>query len=447
MNGVRNKRHREVVDAPATYVGVLRPHQRTALGFALDRERAMLALDCGLGKTHIGIAYMLSFLPALVVCPASLKASWKEHILMFAPSAATQIAIVSYNKLNTQDATEIQCIVADEAHYLKHESSQRSKTFSTMATSCPRMLLMTGTPGQRNSDLFHLLKLLDPVRFRHFFHYGRSRIPGEQYFAEQYCKPQPVWIGGTRHGFKFTVNHNGAELARVCANYMLRMRKQDVVALPPLRRVAVSVGAVDNPHYFRKRWDEIADVRERKGSRRADVEMLALCRETSQLKVESATNYTLAWMEAAVNEKVILFYHHKDIGDQIVTLLQGRPHIRIDGKTTLKKRVGLLNTFRRDPGCRIGVLSMCATSTGLNLQFCTKIIFVEITFLSVHHTQAESRIHRIGQDRDVSVDYLILDGSTDDLLWRSLQAKRHTEFTLFDNHTPPDHEGENIVPL
>ncbi len=125
------KRHHDeescvVADAPVAYLGILRPHQRTALEFALDRERAMLALDCGLGKTHIGIAYMLSFLPALVVCPASLKASWKEHILMYAPSAVTQITIVSYNKLDTP-GVEIQCIVADEAHYLKHESSQRSR--------------------------------------------------------------------------------------------------------------------------------------------------------------------------------------------------------------------------------------------------------------------------------------------------------------------------------
>jgi SNF2 family DNA or RNA helicase len=70
---------------------------------------------------------------------------------------------------------------------------------------------------------------------------------------------------------------------------------------------------------------------------------------------------------------------------------------------------------------------------------------VELTFLSVHHTQAEARIHRIGQEREVSVDYLILDGTTDNLLWRSLVAKRQTEATLFDSGPASNDDGANDV--
>jgi SNF2 family DNA or RNA helicase len=392
----------------------------------------MLALDCGLGKTHIGIAYMLLHLPAMVVCPASLKDNWLEHILSYAPSAVDQITIVSYNKMVALPG--INCIVADEAHYLKHETSQRSKMFATILLQCPRALLMTGTPAQRNTDLFHLLKLLDPDHFRHFYHYGHKKHDDQLYFADRYCKPQPVWIGGARHGFKFTTNRNSEELALICERYMLRMKKEDVVQLPDLKREGVIIGKATNPKYFEAKWEEIDMIRETKGSRLADVEMLALCRETSQLKIPFVGPYLSTWMTTHPYEKVIVFYHHQDIGNQIVGLLPpGVGHIRIDGKTTMKKRVKLLHTFKTDPVCTVGVLSMCATSTGLNLQFCTKIIFVEITFLSVHHTQAEARIHRIGQDRAVSVDYMILDGTTDNLLWRALQAKRQTEKVLFDS--------------
>tara|TARA_B110000046_G_C12999208_1_gene401440 strand:- start:394 stop:1761 length:1368 start_codon:yes stop_codon:yes gene_type:complete len=419
--------------APPAYLGQLRDYQQQALGFANHRTRTMLALDCGLGKTHIGIAYMAMYLPALVVCPASLKTSWEEHILSFAPTIADSITIVSYAKMGPVPPG-IRCIVADEAHYLKHEGSQRSKTFVGLLERCDRTLLLTGTPAQRNMDLYHLLKILDPEHFRHFFHYGHTKKPGAFYFAERYSEPQPVWIGGARHGFKFTRNTNVEELGTLCGQYMLRMKKEDVVALPTLHTLAVTIGQADDPLYFKRQLHEIEDIRETQGNRRADVAMMALCRETSQMKMAYLPPYIRDWRRAHPGEKLILFYHHKDIGNQVEALLgEDCRRIRIDGATSMKKRVALLQTFRNDPTCNVGVLSMCATSTGLNLQFCTKIMFIELTFLSVHHTQAEARIHRIGQDREVSVDYMVLEGSTDTMLWRSLVMKRRNECRLFDD--------------
>ena len=417
--------------APPAYLGRLRPYQERALGFALHRTRTLLALDCGLGKTHIGLAFALRHLPAVVICPASLKSSWEEHLLSYCPSAAPDITVVSYNKMAL--GPETRCIVADEAHYLKHEGSQRSKRFRDLLRECPRALLLTGTPAQRNMDLFHLLKLLDPEHFRYFHPYQYTRVRDRFYFAERYTEPVPVWIGGKRHGFKFTKSRNTEELARVCQHFMLRMRKSDVVDLPTLDVRPVVVGTVSDPEYFQRKWDEIEEVRERTGNRRADVELLALCRETAQRKVDAVAERLRAWLAGHAPAKVLVFYHHVAIGDRLQELLcPDHACVRIDGKTSMKKRVALLRTFREDPACRVGILSMCATSTGLNLQFCTKIIFAELTFLSIHHTQAEARIHRIGQEHPVSVEYTVLEGTTDMLAWRSLCAKRATESRLFD---------------
>ena len=168
------------VPAPDTYLGSLYTYQERALGFAIYRPRTMLALDCGLGKTHIGIAYMLLNLPAMVVCPASLISSWVEHILSFAPSAQSQITVSSYNKM--QPKPGLRCVVADEAHYLKTEGSKRSKMFGRIVRNCPRVLLMTGTPAHRNVDLFNLLKILDPEHFsaQTNFHDVLSRPPWRQ---------------------------------------------------------------------------------------------------------------------------------------------------------------------------------------------------------------------------------------------------------------------------
>jgi SNF2 family DNA or RNA helicase len=443
------------VQPPVTFCGTLRPYQCEALGFAHHRSRTMLALDCGLGKTLIGIAYMLSHLPAIVICPASLQASWHEHIALFAPSAVGQISVMSYNKMKDQvreGGLRTQCIVADEAHYLKHESSQRSKCFTKLLKRIPKTLLLTGTPAQRNVELFHLLKLLDPSHFKHFFHHGHRKVVNQLYFAERYSVPQQVWIGGAKHGFKFTKNQNGEELALICERYMLRMKKEKVVDLPTLTKSAVSLGTVEDPKYFEGKWKEIETIREVKGNRMADVELLALCRETAQRKIPLLTPWINDWIQSHPTEKLIVFYHHQIIGQQLFDLMDLPPvgKIRIDGKTTMKKRVEYIRSFRDDPSCRVGIFSMCATSTGLNLQFCTKIMFAELTFLSTHHSQAEARIHRIGQDRPVSVDYLLLDGTTDTLLWQSLLSKRRTECLLFDQKEEASEDGdeeEEIHPL
>jgi len=434
--------------APETYLGSLRLYQQTALGFANHRPRTLLALDCGLGKTHIGIAYLLQHLPAMVICPASLKASWHEHLATYAPSAAGQVHVMSYNKMCRIPGVE--CIVVDEAHYLKQETSQRSKLFRTLLEHCSRTLLLTGTPAQRNADLYHLLKILDPVHFSHFFHYGFKRQQGHFYFAERYCVPQPVWIGGTRHGFKFTQNSHTEELAQVCGRYMLRMKKEDVVTLPTLVTTAVMVGQAANPQYFTTQWQAIEKVRDTQGNRKADSALLALCRETSQMKQPFVDIYVRDWIQENPTEKVIVFYHHREIGDHLQSILPVE-YVRIDGKTSQKKRTRLLQTFQHTPECQVGLFSLCATSTGLNLQFATKIIFVELTFLSVHHTQAEARIHRIGQIHKVSVDYLLMEGTTDTLLWKSLLAKRQTERLLFDatrpRSVPTVPEEEELEPL
>jgi SWI/SNF-related matrix-associated actin-dependent regulator 1 of chromatin subfamily A len=432
------------MEPPPLYKGTLQPHQKKALGFAVSRARTMLALDCGLGKTHIGMAYMLLHLPALVVCPASLRSSWIEHIEMFAPGASDRIEVISYSSLRKVKNKNINSVVADEAHYLKHESSQRSKQFCLIQKQCKRTLLLTGTPAQRNMDIFHLLKILDGKQFPHFYHYKHKKKPGAFYFADRYCIPEAVWIGGTQHGFKFTKNNHTSELALICEHYILRMKKDDVLDLPTLTLSSVIVGKTASPAYYKTKWTEIEDIREKRGNRIADCELLALCRESTFQKLPFVYKPVDEWSVSNPGKKCILFYHHKDIGDKLAEMVEGLgiSYIRIDGKTTMKKRCTLLDVFKNNSECRIGILSLCATSTGLNLQFCTKIFFVEMTFLSVHHTQAESRIHRIGQTQDVSVTYLLLDGTTDMMLWNSLKAKRRTEAMLFDLKSDSDSDSD-----
>jgi SWI/SNF-related matrix-associated actin-dependent regulator 1 of chromatin subfamily A len=269
---------------------------------------------------------------------------------------------------------------------------------------------------------------MDPIRFPSFLT-----------FANRYCIPEKKWIGGGRYTSSYTKNHNCEELATICQEYMLRMRKSDVLTLPPLERRTVVVGQIPEKDRaaYQEEWKNVEHLRETCGSRVADVAMMKLCRDVTLLKLPAVLLHLQKWLEdpPSGKKKVIMFYHHRVVGDLLAEGLSSIPFVRIDGQTSTKDRAAHMNTFEHDFMCRVGLFSLCATSTGLNLQFCQRIMYAELTFLSVHHTQSEARVYRIGQTSPVTIEYLILEGTTDQLLWQSMCQKRKTEHILFDEQS------------
>ena len=68
--------------------------------------------------------------------------------------------------------------------------------------------------------------------------------------------------------------------------------------------------------------------------------------------------------------------------------------------------------------------SITSAGTGLNLFRATRVFFLELGWDEKALLQAEDRAHRIGATEEVVVTYLILRGSTDDTLLRSIRCKR-----------------------
>jgi SWI/SNF-related matrix-associated actin-dependent regulator 1 of chromatin subfamily A len=132
--------------------------------------------------------------------------------------------------------------------------------------------------------------------------------------------------------------------------------------------------------------------------------------------------------------KVIVFAHHVMLLDAITKCMvdEGIDHIRIDGKTPMKNRAGMLHRFEHDDSCRVGVLSLQACSTGLNMAFVSLVLYAEVTFGYIHMTQSVARAHRIGSTSPTLVQYLVLEGSTDKLVLSSHARKERVEGKLLD---------------
>ena len=212
------------------------------------------------------------------------------------------------------------------------------------------------------------------------------------------------------------------------------MKKVDVIDLPQLQREVVvlkELGPV-KAKKFNAEITRIESIRESAGSLRADAALMELVRETMRLKAADVCAYVKTVLECSP-VKFIVFVHHKELRDKIIESLGSVDHIVVDGSTPMAKRGALFDRFRVTPMCRVAVLSIQACSTGLNLQFVSLILFAELLFSSVVHSQAEARCHRVGQTSSVLCQYLTIKGSTDDMVWRTIKRKANTQATLMMN--------------
>lgn len=71
----------------------------------------------------------------------------------------------------------------------------------------------------------------------------------------------------------------------------------------------------------------------------------------------------------------------------------------------------------------MALLSLTAANVGLTLHSASLVLFAELFWNPGHLLQAEDRVHRIGQQHEVEVRYLLAQDTLDDRIWPMLQKK------------------------
>lgn len=442
----------------------LMPFQKAGVEYALKARRCLIADAMGLGKTVQALAFLheLQAFPAIVVCPSSLKLNWKREIEKALPGKtvsvwstkklktretcpATDIVVLNYEivgkKQDALKALEPQAVVIDESHYVKNGKATRTKAVKELVSGIPYRLALTGTPVlNRPIELVPQLQILDRLQ----------DLGGWKKFTDRYCTvPMPDYMRqAIRKRNVRTQKETAAEIPTVLytgaknldelneklrATCYVRRKKEDVLTeLPEKRRAAIPI-ELDGKTYrdletaAALKLFEIEKLPTDSDDKSSELmkfsmqltEIEALKQETMKLKMP----FVCEWMESVLenDEKMLVFVWHREAG-YILSERFGAPYL--NGETPIPQRQAYVDSFQKDPNCRLLILSIKAAGVGLNLTEASHIAFIELGWTPADMDQAEDRGHRIGLKHALNVWYLLGADTVDEDIWKVLEAKR-----------------------
>ncbi|KAF9480626.1 hypothetical protein BDN70DRAFT_877317 [Pholiota conissans] len=124
------------------------------------------------------------------------------------------------------------------------------------------------------------------------------------------------------------------------------------------------------------------------------------------------------WRKDKTN-KVLIFTKSVKLLDMLAFHLQTKSYqfLKLDGGTKQPDRMPMIDQFNHDPHIFIFLISTLAGGTGLNLTGANKVVIFDPNWNPAHDLQAMDRAFRFGQARDVSVYRLLGAGSVEELIY------------------------------
>ena len=442
------------------------PFQIAGIEYALAHEGVLIGDEMGLGKTIQAIGVISnddSLKRVLIICPLTLKLNWEAELKRFLARdmtigvvnghtlTNTDIVIVHYDalsKLKEQiDAIEWDCLICDEAHYIKNKSAQRTKMVigggkeHVKPIRARRKIMITGTPFlNRPIELWPLISKLHP-KWADFFG-----------FANRYAAAHETSFGMDVSGAS-NLQELQEELRKTV---MVRRTKNEVLKeLPPKVRQIITLPADplleemvrrENEAYAKheamigKAEAELEQAEEQRDENEAAYQnaveklrhvhqeafsdMSTLRHELALAKVPAVLDHIDSLCESV--DKVIVFGHHIDAINAIMKGCheRGLNPVRIIGEDSPEARMDAVHRFQEDPKTRVFVGNIKAAGVGITLTAASTVLFAELDWVPGNVTQAEDRAHRIGQTDSVLVQHLVINGSLDAKLAKTIVGKQ-----------------------
>ncbi len=400
-----------------------------------DRGGGVLADEMGLGKTLQTIAHLAHTGrgPALVVCPTGLVTNWVREIRRWAPGRLAPVdyrggalpeigpagvVVAGYPALRRHTAAltgnHWARVVFDEAQALKNSRTQVARAAREL--SADARIALTGTPVENHLDeLWSLLNLVAPAAF------GNRAL-----FRRRYAQPISAGSADTKRRMHDAIS-----------GHVLRRTKADVAAsLGP--KIASDVECDLTPEQARL-YDTVLDEAEAAGfgtgiARRGAIlaaltRLKQVCNHPALLgsgpvrgtiegrsgKLDVCTDIIVTNLDNDC--PTVIFTQYRQTGELLrahLGAVLGAPVPFLHGGLSRTERDQIVDDYQAGGGCGVLIAGLQAAGTGLTLTRAADVVHFDRWWNPAVEAQATDRVHRIGQDRVVTVTTLTTAGTVEE---------------------------------
>lgn len=440
--------------------------RRAEAGLAMQRGFGLFD-DMGLGKTVEALSILKfhadKYSPTIVVTKSAIKFQWfKAAVTWLGPDFIAQIIstsrdylmpglklyIIPYDLLRRFPREKLyklgfKLVILDECQQIKNVDSTRTQEVRKLVSSSEncKVLPLSGTPWKNHgSEFFPALNLIDPIKFHSNQHYLDT-------WVDYYYEGSKKKMGGIRNVPKFKEYTESLLIRREYEEVMDEFpeinRMKMPVQLDELQQSTYDDSVSDFVAWYN---DFVIGGEEDKIS---GIEILAKMSRMRHIVGLAKIPATLGFIEEFIEDtdrKLVVFVHHKDVGQLMVQSLKNTDKasnpdyfelaqelvaqgIKVFEYTSLHtgKLSGyqIQEDFNATKRC-IMIASTLACGEGLNLQSCADSILHERQWNPQNEDQATpGRFRRIGQTgKKINITLPEAEGTIDEHLDYIVEGKR-----------------------